>query len=68
MKSKENIKNFTKFKKDEITKEISHRQSKLYDLYSDTQKGKIKNVREAKKIKKEIAQLKTILVGMQNER
>lgn len=61
MKSNDYLKKFSGSASAEIKKEISRLQSTLYGLYSDAVKGKIKNVRESKKTRKEIAQLKTLL-------
>jgi ribosomal protein L29 len=47
--------------KDELQKNLEEEREKLRQLRFDLSAGKIKNVREVQKVKKEIAQILTLL-------
>ena len=61
MKNKEFTKKYLTAKPDDIISEIDKKELHINDLISQKVKGKIKNVREIKIVKKDIARLKTIL-------
>ncbi len=61
MKNKEFTKKYITAKPADINAEIDKKELQLNDLISQKVKGKIKNVRETKVVKKNIARLKTIL-------
>ncbi|MBP6930006.1 50S ribosomal protein L29 [Patescibacteria group bacterium] len=66
MKIKEYNVKFHKATVAEVEKEIITLENKVASLIFDHIGGKIKNVREAKKIRRDIARLKTILKERKN--
>jgi|GEM_PF-1152114 len=67
MKNKEFNKKFAQAKSEQISKEILDRQKRVNTLIFDATQGKIKNVREIKIIKREIAKLHTFAARDTNE-
>jgi len=61
MKTKEKIKDFRKMKREELSRVLNENQEKLCQLKFNLSQGKIKNVREIRMLKKDIARIKTIL-------
>jgi ribosomal protein L29 len=57
----EAIKQFKSKSKEALTKELTEMQGKLWTLTSDLKTGKVKNVREIKDIKKNIARIHTVM-------
>lgn len=68
MKNKEFIKKYRQAKPADIEKEIDSREVQVGDLISEAVRGKLKDVRQVGRVKREIAQLKTILKEIDNER
>lgn len=58
---KTDIQNLRKKSKEELTLDIAGNADKLWQVRNDVLNGKVKNVREVRKIKKLIAVAKTIL-------
>ncbi len=61
MKNKEFIKQYASSKTDLLQKEIGDKKAKINSLMFDATRGKIKNVREIKMLKREVAKLYTLL-------
>lgn len=61
MKTKEKIKDFRKMRKEELSRVLSENQEKLRQLKFNLSEGKVKNVREIRTLRKDIARMKTIL-------
>lgn len=61
MRTKEKIKDFRKMRKEELLNVLSENQEKLRQLKFNLSEGKVKNVREIRMLKKDIARMKTIL-------
>lgn len=67
MKSKEALKKYQGLSLELLTKELSEAKSKLNTLIFDRSRGKLNNVRELNKLKKDIARMQTILRSKQDE-
>jgi ribosomal protein L29 len=61
MKNKEFTKKYASVNKETLVKEIRERKTKINTLMFDVTRGKIDNVREMKKTRREIARLNTLL-------
>lgn len=61
MKNKEFIKKYASANKEILVKEIGERKTKINSLMFDVTRGKIDNVREMKKTRREIAKLNTLI-------
>jgi len=61
MKKKDKVKDFRKMNKGELQRVLSEKREKLRLLRFDLAAGKVKNVREIREIRKDIARILTIL-------
>lgn len=61
MKRKEKIKDFKKKSKKELSKILNEKRSKLRQFKFDLSAGNIKNVKEIRENRKDIARIKTFL-------
>ncbi len=61
MKQKEKIREFSRLPKQELQRNLSEKREKLRQLRFDLASGKIKNVREIREIRRDIARVITIL-------
>ena len=61
MKKQDKIKDFKRMKKGELSRVLGGKQEKLRQLRFDLTSGKVKNIREIKEIKKDIARILTML-------
>ena len=61
MKKQDKIKDFKRMKKGELSRVLGEKQEKLRQLRFDLTSGKVKNIREIKEIKKDIARILTML-------
>ncbi len=61
MKRKEKIKEFSRFGRKERLHTAQKKQDKLRQLRFDLAAGKVKNIREIREIKKDIARIKTLM-------
>lgn len=61
MKRKEKIKEFKRMDKQNIASDIMKKKEKLRSLGFDLAAGKVKNVREIRETRKDIARLKTLI-------
>lgn len=61
MKRKEKLKDFKKMKREEILSLLNERREFLRQFYFDLTAGKIKNIKQIRETKKDIARLLTIL-------
>lgn len=61
MKRKEKIKEFQRESKKELERSLKEKKDHLRSLRFNLESGKIKNVREIREIKKDIARINTIL-------
>lgn len=59
-KIQEKLKEFKKMKKDELLRLLSEKQEKLRQMRFDLVSGKVKNIREIRETRKDIARMKTI--------
>jgi len=61
MKQKEKIREFSRLPKQELQRNLSEKREKLRQLRFDLASGKVKNVREIREIRRDIARIITIL-------
>jgi len=61
MKRKEKLKDFKRMKKEEILSLLNEKRESLRQFYFDLAAGKIKNIKQIRETKKDIARLLTIL-------
>ena len=61
MKQKEKIREFSRLPKQELQRNLSEKRERLRQLRFDLASGKIKNVREIREIRRDIARIITIL-------
>jgi len=61
MKKQEKIKEFKKMGKDQLLKVLADDREKLRQFRFDLSGGKVKNVREIREVKKDIARILTLL-------
>jgi large subunit ribosomal protein L29 len=66
MKTKDKIKDFQKMSGQELKNLLQNKKERLRELRFDLIAGKVKNVREIREIKKDIARLNTILRASQS--
>jgi ribosomal protein L29 len=60
MKQKEKIREFSRLPKQELQRNLSEKRERLRQLRFDLASGKVKNVREIREIKRDIASIMTI--------
>ncbi len=61
MKHKEKLKEFHRLPKEELQRMLSHKREDLRQLRFDLTGGKVKNVREIREVRRDIARLSTLL-------
>ena len=61
MKQKEKIREFSRLPKQELQRNLSEKRERLRQLRFDLASGKVKNVREIREIRRDIARIMTIL-------
>jgi len=61
MKQKEKIREFSRLSRQELQKNLLEKREKLRQLRFDLASGKVKNVREIREIKKDIARMITLI-------
>lgn len=61
MKKKDKLKDFQKMSKQELKNLLPHKKERLRELRFDLVAGKMKNVREIREIKKDIARILTFM-------
>jgi len=61
MKQKEKIREFSRLPKQELQRNLSEKRERLRQLRFDLASGKVKNVREIREIRRDIARIITIL-------
>jgi len=66
MKKNDKLKNFQKMGKEELNQILLEKREKLRALRFDLAAGKVKNVREIREIKKDIARILTLLRGLKS--
>jgi len=63
---KKDLQEWRKKKKEEVQKELGEERKRLAMLREDLSMGKVKNIREARSLRKSIAQLETIIKESEN--
>lgn len=61
MKNQEKIKDFSRMQKEELERILRDKKEKLRELRFNLVAGKVKNVREVREMKKDIARILTLL-------